>query len=187
MKIRWIFGVTAVLACLGGPATADGVPPTITVDENGNGIGTVGPGFLGADPGPGGLNSVLTYNLPFAGTQGDVEIFGPTLGDVVRFNGNGTLLFYSDTPPTDSLGDTLSPPGSFYTNFAMVTELGPEGNNGAVYTPMAGQPGSVPGAVVTYNFVSDGSIVPEPSTLTLLGLGGVGLAGYAWRRRKAAQ
>jgi hypothetical protein len=42
------------------------------VDEFGNGIGVIGPGFLAPDPGPGGLPSVLTYILPFAGTQGDV-------------------------------------------------------------------------------------------------------------------
>lgn len=28
------------------------------------------------------------------------------------------------------------------------------------------------------------SVVPEPSTLTLLGIGAVGLVGYRWRRRR---
>jgi hypothetical protein len=33
-------------------------------------------------------------------------------------------------------------------------------------------------------FVTVVDVVPEPSTLTLFGLGALGLAGYAWRRRK---
>jgi threonine dehydrogenase-like Zn-dependent dehydrogenase len=39
-------------------------------------------------------------------------------------------------------------------------------------------------AVVDHN--SDFGVVPEPSTLALLGAGAIGLAGYAWRRRKRA-
>jgi hypothetical protein len=66
------------------------VPATVTVDENGNGIGTLGPGFLAPDPGPGGLASVLTYDLSFPVVSGDVFLQdgpgGPIL-DVIRFNG----------------------------------------------------------------------------------------------------
>jgi hypothetical protein len=35
---------------------------------------------------------------------------------------------------------------------------------------------------VTYNYTA----VPEPSDLTLLGAGAIGLLGYAWRRRAKA-
>jgi hypothetical protein len=178
--------------------------PLITVDENGNGT-LLFPGSppvpthgaLAADPGPGGLASVLTYNLlgPPALVAGDVLMTdGGGLQDVVRFNPAGTggnpaypasLLFYSDNlDGFDSIGDTPTPPHAFYANVVIIPELGPEGNNGAVYTPTAGQPGFIAGFSVTYHFISDGSAVPqvpEPASITLLG---IGLAGLLIAKRK---
>jgi hypothetical protein len=62
-------------------------------------------------------------------------------------------------------------------------EVGPEGNNGAVYTPTAGQPGFDP-SEPTYHFISDGSaVVPEPASIAILGAGFVGIAFIVWRRR----
>jgi PEP-CTERM motif len=171
--------------CLATSALAD----VLAIDENGNGIGTIGRGFLAPDPGPGGLPSVLTYILPFTGVQGDVLMssvepgFGNVVFDIIRFNGNGTVVFYSDNlPVADSLADTTGPPGALYANQIIIAEVGPEGNNVGIYTPLAGQPGFDPNAVHTYNFVSDGT-VPEPSAVVLLGTVFV-LLGIMFRRRE---
>ncbi len=175
-------------------AGAQPLVPNVTVDENGHIIinGTPGTGFLAPDPGPGGLASALTYDLPFFVVPGDVLLVEPGggLSDVIRFNNSFfdsgvdiaaldgspfTLVFYSDSfDGFDALADALTLPATLLN---IVAEVGPEGNNGAFYTPVEGQPGYVEedggltGIVgVTYHFVSDGTI-PEPSSTALLALG----------------
>jgi len=177
---------------------------TITVDENGNGSLTNTNGFFGTlgsalqnDPGPGGLNSVLTYSLlnPPGLTAGDVLITDDGLIlDVVRFNPSercvdgslGCLVFYSDNVDGfDALADTSGPPLAFYPDTISIPEIGTEVDNRALYTPIAGQPGFVAGAggPVHYVLISD-IAVPEPTSLAILGAGLATLGfGIAYRRR----
>ena len=168
---------------------------TITVDENGGGSIDFGAGpvplaaLMLADPGPLGLPSALTYvGLPFPGVIGDVLLIEPgdtEPSDLIRFNGDGTLVFYSDgaapSAPVDGDADLADTglPGATYPNFVAILELGPEGNNGATYTPLPGQPGFDPVYLPTFNFISD---IPEPGSMTLVGLAVVGL--LVIKRRK---
>jgi hypothetical protein len=167
-----ILAALALSLCMRGTALAQVPGPLLVVDENGNSNFSP-PGTLQPDPGPGGLPQVLTYHLPFAGLPGDVlmqdGVGGPVL-DVIRFNGNGTLLFYSDNVDGfDALADTPSPPSAFYPNQITIQEIGTEANNGAFYQPTPNQPGFDP-SFPNYHFISDGAI-PEPSSLMLLVVG----------------
>ena len=158
-----------------------------TFDEFGNSSGPssappISPGILQPDPSGGLTVPVLVYNLPVPVVPGDVvltESGNPATGgqysDVVRFwNPTGInatqIIFYSDTDDAVlAPADTGLPPQLF--NPVFIPEVGPEGNNGAVYTPAPGAPGSIAGAVVTYNIISD-SPIPEPGILALAVLGG---------------
>jgi len=167
--------------------------PLFTIDENGNGdlSGVPLPVTVGPDPSGGVTTSpVLIYTLPFRVVPGDVGLFEPndptkSLSDIVRFfDVAGTAgvvqsvaIFYSDfsaSDPADSLADTGLP---FAPNAILINEIGPEGNNGALWAPAPGLPGSN-SAGAQYNFISDS--VPEPGSALLL-MSGVG-ALFAIRR-----
>jgi PEP-CTERM motif len=174
VKVLAIIGIASAITV--SPAFAQ---PLITVDELGNGNfnGQPLPSFQSQDPLSGIVT--LTYRLPFATVPGDVQLLEPGnpgtngISDVLRFDGNGNLYFFSereatDVPPFDP-ADVNQLPGQVpgLLTVAMF-EVGPEGNNGALYNPAGGLPGDN-SAGATYNFISD---VPEPGTAMLAILGG---------------
>src|SRR5207245_7361204 len=97
-----VFGFTSAIAL----TTALG-QPLITVDELGKGTfnGQLLPSFQSPDPASGIVT--LTYRLPFPTVPGDVQLFEPNaagtnqLSDIIRFDGNGNLFFFSELEPTD--------------------------------------------------------------------------------------
>lgn len=176
----------AIAALVASPAFGQAV---FTFDEFGQ--GAFGPGVLQADP-TGGYSGgpVMVYPLPFAGTPGDVlmhdgDLAGPFL-DVLRFTGNGQLIFYSDnTDGFDAPADTGAPPNPLLANQANIVEQGVEGGfQDAFYAPIPGQPGFDPTlpAGATYHFISDYA-VPEPTSLAIVAIGAIAGSLFVRRRR----
>ena len=160
-------------------STASAQNKLVTVDERGNGnlSGLPLPSSLMLDPFSG--MTTLAYQLPFPGTPGDIQLIEvnrpqPNISDVIRFDGNSHLFFFSDQdgPPVDPADVGLPQPSAVLQSIA-IPEVGPEGNNGALYTPNPGDPG-FDGTVglLAYHFISDAP-VPEPTTLVLASLAGL--------------
>jgi PEP-CTERM motif len=156
------------------------------------------------------VGPTLSFALPpgwSLTTAGDEVIFDTlfvTKSDVVRFTGS-RIFVYSDTNDVDSpvpLADVGIPtflqagavPTTEVTNMASLMPSGlhitpgSEGANGIVWTATGTQPGSINDGTghptsVNYYFVSDGVIVPEPSTVSLVVAGLLGAIGLIRRRK----
>jgi hypothetical protein len=177
--------ILSALGCAYAMTTASLFAQVYTIDELGNSSGPgISPGAMQLDPSGALPIPVLVYNLTFAVIPGDVvltEPGAPTPGpfsDVVRFwnptsGGPSQIIFYSDVSsadPADAPADAGLP--QTLINPVIINEVGPEGNNGALYTPPPGGPGSVAGAIgLQYNIISD---VPEPGLVALI-VSGAGL------------
>jgi len=133
---------------------------------------------LGTDPSsahvPGQTNVLVYSGLPYSGIVGDVEVFvGPTPGDVIRFNGNDTIIFYA-APGVGSndnaLATQFTPPVPPFPVPNTQIRILPTGATSLTYTPTAGQPGYDAGFLPTYDFIftSGAASVPEPATIALM-------------------
>ena len=165
-----------VVPCVHGQAF------TLQIDENGNGLlnGAYHPGVLQLESRPGWFARRVDVYDPHGTIVGDLLIDEPGggLSDLVRWNGNGTVVFYSDLPEAGEIPDLadIGLPTVFYPNLLEVVETGlfgsvytEAGPNGYVYIPRPGKPGFDPnGPTSQYTIISD---IPEPGTEALVWLG----------------
>lgn len=82
---------------------------------------------------------------------------------------------------------------STYTNGFLVAHGGPVGAESALLSAMDEKKAyldihtsSFPGGEIRGFLEPQAAATPEPASLTLLGIGIAGMAGYGWRRRKLA-
>jgi hypothetical protein len=197
LPLLTMFGLIMGSAAVASAQTSGFTFNLVTFDENGKGTYQQNNNMSTALPFTVGSGNVLTYLLPFAVTPGDVLIndnlagVAPDFGDILRFTANNTVEYYSDSGPNDppdALADNATFPtrDSISANAFTLNEVGPEGNNGFIYTPTVGQPGYNAAVTVTaYGVISDAPIPEAASSVSLgllLTLGGLVVVS---RRRKA--
>ena len=161
----------------------------ITVDENGKGFFNASPLVSGIGTDPFSGMTTLVYTLPFPAQAGDIILRNSngTVSDYYRFDGNFQLFVFSDfdlsepNPTPADVGFPANPLPTFLSFPETGSEItGPTGLFG--YNPGINDPGANT-AGATYNFYSDLTVVPEPSSLALVA-GGLGIFGLRfWRRR----
>jgi hypothetical protein len=174
----------AAFAVLTVSAVAQAQQFEFSFDENGHGSFSLdqgqtwnaSPGFFQVDP-VYGLNA-LTYALPTFVNSGIVTVLDTTGAPSDSFNfydiGNSGFMSYYSSDNNGDLADVgaLMPVGLF-----SITE-----NNNGTFSYFSG---GARFADNDYYGLSSPHGVPEPSTIALAGLGGLGLAVAAIRRRRA--
>ena len=101
--------------------------------------------------------------------------FGFSFVDIAFLGGNATVEFFDGSSSVGSIGlpSTVSTEGLYFESDMAFNRIviDPEAANGDMFG--------------LDNFTVESSeVVPEPSGLALLGIGGLGLCGYRWRRRR---
>ena len=154
----------------------------VTVNSGGTlgGTGSLSSGTVnsGGHIAPGDSQGVLQFGgnlMLLAGASMDYELDMPGSGDELQVGGlatlNGTLNVGLSSGFTPSAGQSFDLINGTKTGSFSQINL-PTLDNGLQWN--------------TSNLYSTGtiSVTPEPSTLALLAAGAIGLAGYAWRRRR---
>jgi hypothetical protein len=203
MIMRWVRLTTIVLVF--GASQAKAI--VISFDESGNGtVEQTSTGRIDPLASLGVINdavtgqSTLAYQLggshfffgatPTPGFIRVTESTSSTLSDVIHIDETGVMFIYSLKDGSD-LADTGLPTIPNGANVVTLPETGSGAGAGLFnYTPTDSQPGGGVGVnddgLSVYNFSSPEPAVatPEPSSLALGALGGLGAFGYAVRRSR---
>ena len=122
--------------------------------------------------GAGAPETFTGFSGPTSFGPGPFTLFDSATGDATGINGSADYLA---TPDGYVSGDPLS--GTMTRDDTTIAGLG---LTPGTYTWTWGSGPTADSFVLNFNATA----APEPASLTLLGLGAAGLAGYGWRRRR---
>lgn len=128
-----------------------------------------------------GLRTIVNSNERSVSSLANV--FGTSLLATIQFGGSGTntvRIYDATNIATANLGSPLAS-----ANIAGPAILNSNGTVGIAFGTVAGNP--VLYAMNTNNGIQAFQIVPEPSTVAMLAVGGVGVAALGWRKRRMAR
>lgn len=129
---------------------------------------------------PANISVVATYSLP---SSLHIAINGLTTTSAALLisDASGGADSVSDLIPTNvttgagAKADILSSNGANTPVIFLPETVNENGSELITYIPTTGQPGFSPGVVLAYSITSDSAVVPEPTSLLLLGTGILGL------------
>jgi len=114
----------------------------------------------------------LLSNLSIAGTPAAGDHPFGNIVETIRTDATSQIAQISNSVTTSS------------SSLSALSTFNPAGPYTTLFVTKDVQLFSTPGAITTVSFIDQAfSQVPEPGSLMLLGLGGLGLLGYTWRRR----
>jgi hypothetical protein len=181
---------TETFTASGSFTTQSGTTPFTTAQVTLSGTGDTA-NIVGGGPGSlFNVNLTTTVTVAGIGPGGSNVTATFTDGTNVAVHQMSSVAGFDDATSRSNIAFTSN---SLFATYGLTTSIAPPVSGSLTDNPTNHMYNTTQGTLTFTSFGSTSTFgatlvtpAPEPSTLTLLGLGSLGLLGYGWRRRKQA-